>query len=74
MPRRGRGNVFRRMPEDSQAHSLIELDRLKSRIGHGLCAARDVLTDSESVFLLGSGTDANGELTVLPRDGAAEME
>ena len=74
MPRRGRGEVCRRMPEDSQAHSLIELDRLKSWIGHGLCAAGDVCTDSESMFLLGSGANANGELTLLVRDGAAETE
>jgi hypothetical protein len=74
MPRRRRGKVFRRMPEDSQAHSLIELDRLKSWIGHGFCAASDVCTDSESVFLLGSRADANGELTVLPFDGAAETK
>jgi hypothetical protein len=62
------------MPEDSQAHSFIELDRLKPRIGHGLCPTRNVCTDSESVFLLGSGADANGELTVLPFDGAAETK
>jgi hypothetical protein len=74
MPRRGRGKVFRRIPEDSQAHSLIELDRLKSRIRHGLCAAGDVCTHSESVFLLGSGANANGKLTFLLRDGAAETE
>jgi hypothetical protein len=74
MPRRGRGKVFSRMPEDSKAHSLIELDWLKSRIGHGLCAARNVCTDSKSMFLLGSGADANGEFTVLPRDGATETE
>jgi hypothetical protein len=74
MPGRGGGEVLSSMPEDSQAHRLIELDRLKSRIGHRLCAARDVCTDSELVFLLGTRTDAKGELTVFTRDGAADTE
>ena len=73
-PRRGGGAVFRRVLEDSEAHRLIELHGLESRIENGLRPSENIGTDPEPMFLLRPRADANGKLPIFPLDTAAEKE